>query len=251
MIQTMIYGANGKMGQIIGKILENHNILTVVAGVDHSPNKLGSYFPVFQEPSEYKGKVDLIIDFSHPTYLETLLPYAKTQQAKVVIATTGYHAEQLNQIKEASTQLPILYSSNMSLGINIVNRILKQYTTILNDHFDIEIIEKHHNKKLDAPSGTALLLANTMNNALNQSKDFIYGRHGESKREPKQVGIHAIRGGTIAGEHSLLFAGMDEIIELKHTALSKEIFAHGAIKAGEFLVNQNPGYYTMDDIFNF
>jgi 4-hydroxy-tetrahydrodipicolinate reductase len=251
MLKTMIYGANGKMSQIVAKLCENHQKIQVVAGVDQTPNKLANYFPVFKSPTEYKGEVDLIIDFSHPSYFKSLITYALEKKAAVVIATTGFSNEHFNQMEEAATKIPILYSSNMSLGVNILNHILKQYTKVLSESFDIEIIEKHHNRKLDAPSGTAYLLANTMNEALDHSKEFIYGRNGDSLRNINQIGIHAVRGGTIAGEHTVLFAGNEELIEIKHSALSREIFASGAIKAGIVIQAKPPGFYKMDDIFNF
>jgi 4-hydroxy-tetrahydrodipicolinate reductase len=251
MLKTMIYGANGKMSQIVAKLCNNHHQIEVVAGVDQTPNKLANYFPVFKSPHEYTGEVDLIIDFSHPSYFESLISYAVEKKAALVIATTGFSDEHFKWMEEAAKTIPILYSSNMSLGVNILNHILRQYTKVLSESFDIEIIEKHHNRKLDAPSGTAYLLANTMNEALGHSKEFIYGRYGDSLRNKDQIGIHAVRGGTIAGEHTILFAGEEELVEIKHTALSREIFASGAIKAGIVIEQKPAGFYKMDDIFNF
>ncbi len=244
MVNIILYGANGKMGQVLSKLLEFDMDFHIIAGVDKEVQ--ATYYPVYSDPFKIKEPGDLIIDFSHPSYLKQLLAYAVEKKLPVVIATTGYSKEQIALIKQKAKEIPIMLSSNMSLGINILNRILRQYHDTLSE-FDIEIIEKHHNKKIDAPSGTALTLANTINE--NDEYELIYGRGGTHKRDKKEIGVHAIRGGSIVGEHSVLFSGKDEIIELKHTALSKEIFAHGAIKAGKFLVKQSAGFYTMDDIF--
>lgn len=245
----MICGNNGRMGQIVSKLLKHYPEFEVVAGIDRSPTKCANEYPVYQKPSDYHGEVDLIIDFSHSSLLESLINYAKGTTCKLVIATTGYSEEQLILIHEASKEIPILYSSNMSLGINILKHILKQYVRALNYNFDIEIIEKHHNQKLDSPSGTAFLLANTINDALNNEKKLLFGRRGDHLREEDQVAIHAVRGGSIVGDHTVMFAGSDEVIELKHSALSKDLFATGAIKAAQFMINKEAGYYTMDDIF--
>ncbi len=244
MVKLILFGANGKMGQVLSKILIDDLDFQIIAGVSHTTG--ANYYPVYHDPFAIKELGNLIIDFSHPSYLETLLAFALTKKLPLLIATTGYNAQQLAVINDAAKQIPIMLSANMSLGINILNHILKQYQDILSD-FDIEIIEKHHHNKIDAPSGSALLLANTLN--VNKDHELTYGRSGNSKRQNKEIGIHSIRGGTIVGEHSVLFAGNDELMEFKHTALSKEIFAYGAIKAGKFLINQPKGFYTMDDIF--
>jgi len=245
MIKTIIFGANGKMSQVISMLLEDDLDFQIVAGVDHTTQ--GNYYPVYQDPFDIKESANLVLDFSHPNNLEALLKYSVKNHLPVVIATTGFNETQIALIKETGKEIPILLSANMSLGINILNRILREYQEILSE-FDIEIIEKHHNKKIDAPSGTALMLANTLN--VNQDYELVYGRKGNHKRQSKEIGIHAIRGGTISGEHNILFAGNDEIIEFKHTALSKEIFAYGAIQACKFLIKQPIGLYTMDDLFN-
>ncbi|GFN34424.1 4-hydroxy-tetrahydrodipicolinate reductase [Tepidimicrobium xylanilyticum] len=251
MIKTIIYGVNGKMGQILNKQLLNEKDMEIVAGIDRSMLDVKRTYPIYNSLYEYKGEVDVIIDFSHPSYLEQIIDYSLDRRVPLVIATTGFSEEQFRKIKMASEYIPILYSSNMSLGINILTRILSQIVKILNRDFDIEIIEKHHNKKTDAPSGTAYLLADIINETLGNSKRYIYGREGNnSKRENNEIGIHSIRGGTIPGEHTIIFAGSDEIIELKHTALSKKIYAQGAIKAARFIVKAKKGFYTMDDIFN-
>ncbi len=187
---------------------------------------------------------DVILDFSHPSSLHTLLKYATTNQVPVVIATTGFNEAQEKEIKSASHITPILYTKNTSLGITVMQKIVRELSKALSD-FDIEIIEKHHNQKVDAPSGTAKLLLNEIRETRNVNT--LYGREGVSKRQKNDVTVHAVRGGTIMGEHTVLFAGDDEIIEIKHTALSKKLFAKGAVKAATFIIDQKPGLYTMQD----
>ncbi|WP_350344735.1 4-hydroxy-tetrahydrodipicolinate reductase [Proteinivorax tanatarense] len=251
MINTAIYGANGKMGQVLSKKIAQNPNFSAACGVDKNPEKYQNNFPVYENPYSYKGELDLIIDFSHPSNLEQMLEFAKKRKVPTVIATTGYSEQQIASIKEASSEIPVLYSPNMSLGVNIVNTILNQYSKLLNDAHDIEIIEKHHNKKIDAPSGTALLFANTINEALDNSKEFNYGREGKNcPRNDKEIGIHTVRGGAISGEHNIIFAGDHEVIEIKHTALSKDVFALDALKAGQTIVNMPVGFYAMQDIFN-
>ncbi|HSH35241.1 4-hydroxy-tetrahydrodipicolinate reductase [Schnuerera sp.] len=251
MIKTIVYGINGKMGQILSEQLLKESGMEIVAGIDRSKFDIKRTYPVYNSLYKYKGEVDVIIDFSHPSYLERIIEYSLEKKTPLVIATTGFSQEQFEKIKMASEEVPILYSSNMSLGINILSKALREISQVLNKDFDIEIIEKHHNNKADAPSGTAYLLADVINEALGNSYKYIYGREGNnSKRENNEIGIHSIRGGTIPGEHTIIFAGSDEIIELKHTALSKKIFAQGAIKASRFIVTAKKGFYTMDDIFN-
>lgn len=249
MIRTVIYGCNGKMGQILSNQLLEQDEFQIVAGIDRFPQTAINPFPVFEDPLDYKGEVDTIIDFSNPSNISKLLEFSLRKKASLVIATTGYSEEQLQRIKVVATEIPILHSANMSLGINVLSRVLRQISGILSESFDIEIIEKHHNKKADAPSGTAYLLANRINEALGSNYSFVYGREGaEAKRGTNEIGIHAVRGGTIAGEHSVIFAGLDEVIEFKHTALSKNIFATGAIKAASFLNGKPNGLYSMDDV---
>jgi 4-hydroxy-tetrahydrodipicolinate reductase len=250
MIKAIIYGSNGKMGQVLSKQIEIEEDIEIVAGVDRNASEIKNAYPVYNSPYEYSGEADVIIDFSHPSYLTEMLEFSIGRKIPLVIATTGFSDEQLKEIEKASKEIPILHSANMSLGINLLSRILKSVSKLLSEDFDIEIIEKHHNKKVDAPSGTALLLANVINESLDNSKEYTYGREGKNaKREKNEIGIHAVRGGTIPGEHTVIFAGDDEIIEIKHTALSKNIFALGAIKSARFIVKAKEGLYTMDDIF--
>lgn len=251
MIKTVIYGCNGKMGQVLSKELINDNDFKIVAGIDRNTTKYNNIYPVYNSLNENEEMVDIIIDFSNPTYLDEMLEYSLNNDVPLVIATTGFNDKDLNKIKNAADKIPVFHSANMSLGINVISKILKQISSLLDENFDIEIIEKHHNMKIDAPSGTALLLADTINKSLEYKKKYICGREGNNtKRKENEIGIHAIRGGTIPGEHSIIFSGIDEIIEIKHTALSKKIFAIGAIKAARFLVNQETGLYTMDSTFN-
>ena len=192
---------------------------------------------------------DVIIDFSHFSRLDNLLDFALRKKIPLVIATTGYSDDTLNKIREYSKEIPILLSSNMSLGINLIVDILDKIVPVLYENYDIEIIEKHHNKKIDSPSGTAKTLLETVEKNCDEHMKRVFGREGNEMRAKNEIGIHSIRGGTVVGEHSVMFYGNDEIIEIGHTALSKNIFAEGALKAGRFLAGQKPGLYSMKDIF--
>lgn len=192
---------------------------------------------------------DVIIDFSHFSRLDNLLDFALRKKIPLVIATTGYSDDTLNKIREYSKEIPILLSSNMSLGINLIVDILDKIVPVLYENYDIEIIEKHHNKKIDSPSGTAKTLLETVEKNCDEHMKKVFGREGNEMRAKNEIGIHSIRGGTVVGEHSVMFYGNDEIIEIGHTALSKNIFAEGALKAGRFLAGQKPGLYSMKDIF--
>ena len=231
-MELIIHGT-GTMGSILKECAQNKNI-TITGFADELSNEKG----------------DVIIDFSHFSRLETLLNYATQNHTPLVIATTGYSKEILSQIEEASKKIPILLSSNTSLGINLLQDILERITPLLYRNYDIELIEKHHNKKLDSPSGTAKTLVEMIENSISTELKKVYGREGMEKREKNEIGIHAVRGGTIVGEHSILYCGNDEIIEIKHTALSKKIFAEGAIQGAKFLLDKKSGLYTMKDIFN-
>ena len=213
----------------------------MVAGIDQESSRNsressreGDYnFPVFENPTDYTGEVDVIIDFSNHSNLPQLIAFSLVKKAAVVVATTGYTESQKQELYKLSSNVPVLHSANMSLGINVLAKVLRQMGGLLSESFDIEIIEKHHNKKIDAPSGTALYLANQINQSIGTTYRFSYGREGtNAKRNDKEIGIHAVRGGTIAGEHTVIFAGMDEVIELKHTAHSKNIFCHWSHKSG-------------------
>lgn len=237
------------MGRVLVHLINEDKDMEMVAGIDRDGKKFQDPFPVYNDPSNCLEKADLIIDFSHFSALPTLLAYCLKSKTPLVTATTGFGGEDLNRLSEASKLIPIFQSANMSLGVNVVTDLAKKAAQSLGNPFDIEIIEKHHNQKVDSPSGTAYLIANGINEALNNEKEFVYGRYGKAdKRETKDIGIHAIRGGTIVGEHTVIFAGPDEIVEIKHIALSKNIFAVGAIRAGKFLANQKNGLYNMNDM---
>ena len=249
MIKVIINGVNGKMGQVLSDLISREKDIEAIAGIDRAKQKQQNAFPVFDDINDCNVKADVLIDFSHASNLQNILKFSLDKKMPLIIATTGLSPEDVAKIEEASHSIPILYSSNMSLGINVLKKALAEISPILSKDFDIEIIEKHHNKKLDAPSGTAYLLADAINESVKKTKYYTYGREGKSaKRQPGEIGIHAIRGGTIPGEHTVIFAGLDEIIEIKHTALSKNVFAAGAIKAARYIVHAEPGLYGMDDV---
>ena len=250
MIKVILSGCNGKMGKVITKTIFDEETVEIVAGFDINTEK-GGGFHVFAEPSDFKGKGDVIIDFSHPSMFEKVLSYAVETKTPVVFATTGLSDEQKQKMLNASKDVAIFFSANMSLGVNLLMDLVSRAAKVLENNFDIEIIEKHHNKKIDAPSGTALAIADTINEALENKKSYIYDRHSVRKQRSKnELGIHALRGGTIVGEHEVIFAGTDEIIEIKHTATSKEVFAVGAVKAAKFLAGKPAGMYDMNDLIS-
>ncbi len=246
MLKVIVNGCLGKMGKVLTNCIKEDSSLSLVCGASFEPNE-DSDFKVYPSMESVTETCDVIIDFSHHLALDDLLLYALKTKTPVVIATTGYNEEELDKIKKASEIIPVFHSYNMSLGVNILLKLVREASKALSD-FDIEIIEKHHNKKVDAPSGTAVMIANAIKDVL-PSLENNYGRYGrQAKRENNEIGIHAIRGGTIVGEHTVIYAGHDEIVELKHTASSKDIFAKGSIAAAKFLANQKPGYYNMDDM---
>ncbi len=248
MTKFILSGSNGRMGQAITRLVANKGESVIVAGVDLFDGIKNSY-PVYSKISDVVEKADVIIDFSNPESIDSILEYATNKKLPVVISTTGHSPAQKLLVKEASKSTAIFMSGNMSLGINLLMDLISQAAKTLEGNCDIEIIEKHHNKKIDAPSGTALMLANAVNDALENKCDYVYER--ESKREKRsntEIGIHSIRGGTIVGEHSVLFIGQDEEIEIKHTATSREVFAVGAIKAAQFMVGKSSGNYSMKDV---
>lgn len=245
MVNIIISGANGKMGKVVANGVSAREDCQIVSGIDINTTRYDN-FPIFSKPNLIEQKGDVIIDFSNPAVLDDLLDYAIKSQTPIVVATTGYNDEQIKKIKEASKKVAVFFSFNMSLGINLLIQLSKIATNILGEQFDIEIIEKHHNQKIDAPSGTAIMLADEINNAANSKYQYMYDRHStRKKRSSNEIGIHSLRGGTIVGEHEVVFAGRDEIISLTHQATSKEIFAVGAIKAAIFLKNKSAGLYDM------
>lgn len=248
MVKIALVGANGKMGQVITRIVDNSENAQITFGIDINTERKSDY-PVYSSFSDAKEYCDIIIDFSHPSSLEATLSYALSENKGVIIATTGLSSEQIESINEAAKKVPVFFSANMSLGVNLLIQLAKKATALLEDNFDIEIVEKHHNLKIDAPSGTAIAIADAINETSNYANEYVYDRHSvRKKRSKREIGIHSVRGGTIVGEHNVIFAGTDEIIEIKHTATSKEIFAVGAVKAAYFLYGKDAGMYNMDNL---
>lgn len=249
MKDILLCGCQGKMGHVVRACVAQREDCRIVAGVDVNADAPAD-FPVYQNAKDCQEKVDVIIDYSHPNSLDGLLEYAFDKNVPIVLATTGYHPDQIQKIEEAAKKIPIFFSFNMSLGINLLAELAKKAAAFLGDQFDIEIVEKHHNRKIDAPSGTALLLADAINEAMDNKEVYVYDRHSvRKKREKNEIGISSIRGGTIVGEHEVIFAGHDEILTLSHTAMSREIFAVGSINAAIFMSNQQkPGLYRMSDL---
>lgn len=250
MIKAILCGASGKMGGFVAAAAEADGEIQVVAGVDKINN--GEKFPIFSSFSDINVKADVIIDFSNPALLDDLLDYAVKNNIPAVIATTGYSDSQIEKIRSAAEKTPIFFSFNMSLGVNLIASLAKKAAQILGDSFDIEIIEKHHNQKLDAPSGTAIMLANAVNSVFGDTLNYEYDRHSVRRKRPKsEIGIHSVRGGTIVGEHDVIFAGHDEVITISHQAQSKEVFAVGAVRAAKFLYGKGAGLYDMSSMMSF
>ena len=250
MTNIILSGSNGRMGQAISRLVSESSNSKIVCGFDINTVQLNDY-PVYSNYSDFSGSADVIIDFSNPANLENIITYATEHKLAVVVCTTGLSEEQKALLVKTSEIIPIFYSANMSLGVNLIIELASRAAKLLEGSFDIEIIEKHHNQKLDAPSGTALAIADAISESLKESPEYVYDRHTvRKKRDPKEIGIHAVRGGTIVGEHSVIFAGNNEVIELNHSATSREVFAVGAIKAGIFLAGKPAGMYSMKDLVN-
>lgn len=236
------------MGRVIAGLVGGRNDCTVTAGVDLMGEKY-SDFPVYKSVFDLPEKPDVIIDFSHPSALPDLLSYGKMNNVPLVLATTGYTDEERSRITAAASQIPIFFTFNMSLGINLLVELSRRAAQILGGQFDVEIVEKHHNLKKDAPSGTAIMIAEAINEELGGRDRFVYDRHSVRKpRDKDEIGMHSIRGGTIVGEHDVIFAGHDEVITLSHSAQSKEVFAAGAVNAAVFLAGKPAGLYAMSDL---
>ena len=245
MLNLMLCGCQGKMGRVIEECTLTRGDCRIAAGIDLNTEEKRD-FPVYASPADCKEAMDAIIDFSHPNSLNGLLAYAKTHKTPLVIATTGYSKEQIDQIHEAAREIPLFFTFNMSLGVNLLADLARRATAVLGDQFDIEIIEKHHNRKLDAPSGTALMLADAISEELAQPPQYVYDRHSRrAARSKEEIGIHSVRGGTIVGEHEIMFAGKDEILSISHSAASREVFAVGAIRAALFMKDRPAGFYDM------
>lgn len=248
MSKIVISGSSGKMGHAVADVISTRTDCEVIAGIDLNPVKY-SDFTVYNSPVELPETPDVIVDFSHPSALDGLLDYALTNGVALVLASTGYIPEQTAKIKSSAVQIPIFFTANMSLGINLLSELAKKAAAVLGGQFDIEIIEKHHSRKLDAPSGTALMLAEAINEVSNEKYNYTYDRHSVRRaRDPREIGILSLRGGTIVGEHDIVFAGRDEVITLSHSAASKEVFAVGAVNAAVFISGKAPGLYSMSDL---
>lgn len=251
MTRIIMRGCNGRMGQVITGLVKADSEAEIVAGIDLYDGIKNDY-PVFRTLDECDVLADVVIDFASPQDLDGMLNWAIEKQVPIVLCTTGYDEEQLAKIREASTKVALLRSANMSLGINTILKLVQAATKVLAEaDFDIEIVEKHHNQKVDAPSGTALAIADAINEVLDGEYRYNYDRSKERvKREKKEIGISAVRGGTIVGEHEVIFAGTDEVIEIKHTAYSKAIFGKGAVQAAKFLKGKEAGLYNMSQVID-
>lgn len=250
MIRIILVGCSGKMGRVIANAVKERNDCTIIAGIDKDTSQVAS-FPVFGDPFNFAGEADVIIDFSHPSVTSRIIEYALSRRLPVVMATTGLSTAQQQYVADASKDIPVFFSANMSIGVNLITELAKKAAAILGGSFDIEIVEKHHNQKIDAPSGTAFMLANAISDSLNDEPHFVYDRHStRKKRDKNEIGIHSVRGGTIVGDHEVIFAGRDEIVTISHSAMSKEIFATGAINAAIYIVDKKPGLYNMGSMLS-
>lgn len=249
MQKILISGCNGHMGRVVADICASDPQVEVVAGIDILGQK-NPDFPVFSSPAACDIPADVVIDFSHPSALVTLLEMCQARHLPVVLATTGYDQAQLEAISEAARHIPVFRSANMSLGVNVLLDLVKKAAAVLGGDYDVEIVERHHHRKVDAPSGTALMLADAAASALPYEAEYVYDRHDVRKpRDPHEIGISSVRGGTIVGDHTVIFAGRDEVIELSHHAASREVFAVGAVRAAKFLAQgRAPGLYSMSDL---
>lgn len=249
MVKIIMHGCNGHMGQVISGIVEKDPDAEIVAGIDIADQGKNSY-PVFTDIDTCQVEADAIIDFSSAKATDKLLEYSAARQIPVVLCSTGLSEEQLAKVEETSKKVAVLKSANMSLGINTLLKLVQDAAKVLaTAGFDMEIVEKHHRLKVDAPSGTALALADSINEAMDNKYHYVYDRSQKrEKRDDKEIGISAVRGGTIVGEHEIIFAGQDEVIEFKHTAYSKAIFGKGAVEAARFLAGKPAGRYDMSDV---
>lgn len=248
MIKAIMHGCNGAMGQVISSLAEADGEMEIVAGVDLNTERKNGY-PVYASLEECP-RADVIIDFASAKAVDHLLDYCAATGTPVVLCTTGLSEEQIRRVEETAEKAAVLRSANMSLGINLLLKLVKEAARVLaTADFDIEILEKHHNRKLDAPSGTALALADSINEAMESQYHYVYDRSSRrQKRDPREIGIQSVRGGSIVGEHDVIFAGQDEVITISHTAYSRAIFAKGAVAAAKFLAGKTSGLYDMADV---
>lgn len=249
MIRVIMHGCNGRMGQIISGLIADDTAVELVAGVD-AKGAQGNPYPVFTDIRDCDVEADCVIDFSTAAAVDGLLDYCVRNQLPCVLCTTGLSEAQLARMEEASEKVAILKSANMSLGINLLLKLVKNAAEVLaNAGFDMEIVEKHHNQKLDAPSGTALALADSINEQLENAYTYVYDRSARRQKRPeKEIGISAVRGGTIVGDHDVIFAGTDEVVTFSHTAYSRAVFGRGAVQAAKFLAGKPAGRYDMSDV---
>lgn len=249
MTRILMHGCNGKMGRMITELVKNDDSAVITAGVD-TYTGIPNDYPVFETVSQCDVEADVVIDFSNAGAMDELLDYCAEKKLPVVLCTTGLSEEQLEKVEKTSEKTAVLKSANMSLGINLLLKLLKDAAKVLgNAGYDIELVERHHNQKLDAPSGTALALADSLNEAMDHQYHYVYDRSSRrEKRDKKEIGIQSVRGGSIVGEHDVIFAGQDEVITFSHTAYSKAIFAKGAILAAKFLKGKPAGLYDMSDV---
>ena len=251
MTKVLIHGCNGRMGHMVSQLAADYEQIEIVAGVDRPDSEPGGKsYPIYASLADVKEEAEVVIDISTASAVDGLIEYAAEKNMAAVICTTGLSEEQIGKISDLSKKVPVLRSGNMSLGINTMIKVLKAISKTLNEAgFDVDIVEKHHKHKLDAPSGTAVMLADAVAEAVDGEMEIVYDRTGRRMERPhNEIGISAVRGGTIVGEHEVIFAGTDEIIEIKHTALSRAVFANGALKAALFLHDQKPALYTMSDV---
>lgn len=249
MVKVILNGCLGKMGSVISNLVETKfpNV-EIVAGIDNKSNSTRSY-KVFKKIEDCDISYDVLLDFSRASALKGLVDFSKKTKKPLILCSTGYTPEDLNFIEEASKEIPIFRSANMSIGINLVNNLLKKISPVLYENFDIELVERHHNQKVDSPSGTALLLAHTIQDSLKEETKLLYGREGISKREKNEICVNTVRGGGIIGDHEVIFAGDGEVIEINHKAISRDVFAIGALKACEYMNGKTEARkYSMDDV---
>ena len=249
MTNIILCGCNGKMGAAVQNFVSQREDCAIVAGVDLSEKANGA-FPVYSSLGEVKESAQVVVDFSHPSALSSILDFCRSHPGTAaVLCTTGYSAEQTKEIQEAAKELPLFYSRNMSLGVNLLIELAKKAEAVLGDTFDVEIVDMHHNQKIDAASGTALMIADAINQVRDESMQYVYDRHSQrKKREKREIGLHSVRGGTIVGEHQVIFAGQSEVLTLSHSAQSKELFASGAVNAAVFMEGKTPGLYDMSHL---
>ena len=247
MIKIVLNGCSGKMGKMITECTSQFKNLEIVAGIDKFQSD--AKYPIFESPQDLNLDYDVLLDFSRAEALHSLLDLTEKTKKPLVICSTGFTPEDIDLINEKSKSLKLFRSGNMSFGINLISSLLKKITPMLYGNYDIEIVEKHHNQKVDAPSGTAIMLADAAKESIKDTTKYVYGREGNSKREENEIGIHAVRGGGIIGDHEVIFAGTGEVIELTHKAISREVFAVGALKACEYMATvDKAGLYDMNDV---